>query len=54
MEKEKRCVDCGFKFKTDRGQTKRCKVCRLAKADKWRRDQDKSKPTPKSGKIQGF
>jgi len=52
----KRCADCGFKFETTKGggNAKVCPTCRQARKDKWRRDKEKMKPTPKTGKIEGF
>jgi len=52
----KRCADCGFKFDTIKGggNAKVCLTCRQARKDKWRRDREKLKPRPKTGKIDGF
>lgn len=52
----KRCSDCHFKFETIKGggNAKVCPSCRQARKDKWRKDKEKAKPTPKSGKIDSF
>ena len=52
----KRCADCSFKFETSSkgNMAKVCPSCRQGRKDKCHRDQEKKKPTPKSGKPTGF
>ena len=51
-----RCEGCQFKFEqnTKGRKAKFCQTCRQDRADRWKKEQDKKKSTPKGGGIEGY